>query len=300
MIVKDYYKILQLNSNRVNVEQIKSQYKELAKKYHPDVNVGNPNAEEKFKDIGEAYRVLTDASSRKKYDKLWNAYVGKKASYYNQEKENLEENHNTFFSILFGSSVDEHIKNKVVSKKNAAKGDNIETKINISIEDAYIGAEKKIVLKDIEGEDKIIDVKIPEGIANGQKIKIPGEGKVGKNGGKNGDLFITVNIKDDENFALSGLDVKTKLYLSPWEAALGTKVNINGLREITTIYVPAGIQTKEEIVLENKGYKDVNGNRGNLVVEVEIVIPKKLTDEEKKLFQQLKAISKFMPRADVI
>ena len=131
-------------------------------------------------------------------------------------------------------------------------------------------------------------------------MKIPGEGKVGKNGGKNGDLFIMVNIKDDENFVLSGLDVKTKLYLSPWEAALGTKVNINGLREITTIYVPAGVQTKEEIVLENKGYKDVNGNRGNLVVEVEIVIPKKLTDEEKKLFQQLKEVSKFMPRADVI
>lgn len=299
MIVKDYYKILQLNSNRVNVEQIKSQYKELAKKYHPDVNVGNPNAEEKFKDIGEAYRVLTDASSRKKYDKLWNAYVGKKSAYYNQEKENLEENHNTFFSILFGSSAEERIKNKTASKKSATKGDNIETTIDISIEDAYIGVEKKIVFKDIEGKDKIIDVKIPEGITNGQKIKIIGEGKKGKNGGKNGDLFIAVNIKNDEMFTLSGLDVKTKLYLSPWEAALGTKVSINGLREVTTIYVPAGIQTKEKIILENKGYKNSSGQRGNLIVEIEIVIPKKLTEEEKKLFRQLQEVSKFMPRADV-
>lgn len=299
MIVKDYYKILQLNSNRVNVEQIKSQYKELAKKYHPDVNVGNPNAEEKFKDIGEAYRVLTDASSRKKYDKLWNAYVGKKSAYYNQEKENLEENHNTFFSILFGSYAEERIKNKTASKKSATKGDNIETTIDISIEDAYIGVEKKIVFKDIEGKDKIIDVKIPEGITNGQKIKIIGEGKKGKNGGKNGDLFITVNIKNDEMFTLSGLDVKTKLYLSPWEAALGTKVSINGLREVTTIYVPAGIQTKEKIILENKGYKNSSGQRGNLIVEIEIVIPKKLTEEEKKLFRQLQEVSKFMPRADV-
>ena len=235
MIVKDYYKILQLNSNRVSTEQIKSQYKELAKKYHPDLNVGNPKAEERFKDIGEAYRVLTDANSRKKYDKMWNAYVGKKNAHSSNEGGNLEENNNTFFSILFGDSVEQQVKNKIVNKKNAIKGDNIETQIDISIDDAFIGAEKKIVLKDLNGESKTIVVKIPEGISNGQKIKLVGEGKKGKNGGKNGDLFITVNIKNDDNFVLSGKDIKTKLYLTPWEAALGTKVNVNGLREITTI-----------------------------------------------------------------
>ena len=293
MIVKDYYKILQLNSNRVNTEQIKSQYKELAKKYHPDVNIGNPNAEERFKDIGEAYRVLTDANSRKKYDKLWNAYVGKKNAY---DNENLEETNNTFFSILFGSSVEEHIKNKINIKKNAVKGENVETEINVSIDDAFIGIEKKIVLKDVNGENRTIIVKIPEGISNGQKIKLSGEGKQGENGGKNGDLFITVNIEDNEEFKLVGQDIRTKLYLAPWEAALGTKVNVNGLREISTIYVPAGVQTKEEIILENKGYKNTSGQRGNLIVEVEIVVPKKLTDEEKELFQQLKEVSKFMPR----
>jgi len=296
MIVKDYYKILQLNSNRVNTEQIKSQYKELAKKYHPDVNIGNPNAEERFKDIGEAYRVLTDASSRKKYDKLWNAYVGKKNTY-NNEKENLEETNNTFFSILFGSSVEEHIKNKVNIKKNAVKGENIETEIEVSIDDAFIGIEKKIVLKDMNGKDKTILVKIPAGISNGQKIKLSGEGKQGENGGKNGDLFITVNIQNDDEYQLEGQDIRTKLYLTPWEAALGAKVNVNGVREISTIYVPAGVQTKEEIVLENKGYKNTSGQRGNLILEVEIVVPKNLTEEEKKLFQKLQEVSKFMPRS---
>jgi len=295
MIVKDYYKILQLNSNRVNTEQIKSQYKELAKKYHPDVNIDNPNAEERFKDIGEAYRVLTDANSRKKYDKLWNAYVGKKNAY-NNENETLEETNNTFFSILFGSSV-EDIKNKINIKKNAVKGENIETEIKVSIDDAFIGIEKKIVLKDVNGADKTIVVKIPEGISNGQKIKLAGEGKQGENGGKNGDLFITVNIEDSEELKLVGQDIKTKLYLTPWEAALGAKVNVNGLREITTIYVPEGVQTKEEIILENKGYKNASGQRGNLIVEVEIVVPKKLTDEEKGLFQKLQKVSKFMPRS---
>lgn len=298
MIVKDYYKILQLNSNRVNTEQIKSQYKELAKKYHPDVNLGNSIAEERFKDIGEAYRILTDTNSRKKYDKLWNAYVGKKFSYQSQKNEKVEESNNTFFSILFGNSVEEHIKNKVKSKKNAIKGENIDTEISISIEDAFMGAEKKIVLKNVNGDNKTLIVKVPEGIANGQKIKIVGEGKEGENGGKNGDLFITVNIKDDENFKLEGQDVITKLYLTPWEAALGTRVSVNGLREITTIHVPAGIQTKEEIVLENKGYKNTSGQRGNLIVDIEIVVPKKLTKEEKELFQQLKNISKFMPRTN--
>lgn len=298
MIVKDYYKILQLNSNRVNTEQIKNQYKELAKKYHPDLNVGNPNAEERFKDISEAYRILTDVNSRKKYDKIWNANVGRKMSYSNSDNEKVEENNNTFFSILFGNTVEEQIKNKI-NKKNAVKGENIETEISVSIDDAFIGAEKKIVLKDINGNDKIIDVKIPEGIGNGQKIKITGEGKKGKNGGKNGDLFIIVNIKNNENFELQGQDVKTKLYLTPWEAALGAKVNVNGLREIETIYVPAGIQTKEEIVLKNKGYKNINGQRGNLIVEIEIVVPKKLTKEETELFQKLQKISKFMPRTNL-
>lgn len=300
MIVKDYYKILQLNSNRVSVEQIKDQYKELAKKYHPDVNVGNPYAEERFKDIGEAYRILTDVNSRKKYDKLWNANVGKKYSSSKQESEGLEENHNTFFSILFGETAEKNIKEKIVKKKNAVKGENIETKIDVSIDDAFIGAEKKIVLKDINGENKTIIVKIPEGIGNGQKIKITGEGKAGENGGTNGDLFITVNIKDNETFELSGQDIRTKLYLTPWEAALGTKVNVNGIREMTTIYVPAGIQPKEEIVLANKGYKNTSGQRGNLIVDVEIVVPKKLTNEEKELFQKMKEISQFRPRANAI
>lgn len=300
MIVKDYYKILQLNSNRVSVEQIKDQYKELAKKYHPDVNVGNPYAEERFKDIGEAYRILTDVNSRKKYDKLWNANVGKKYSSSKQESEGLEENHNTFFSILFGETAEKNIKEKIVKKKNAIKGANIETKIDVSIDDAFIGVEKKIVLKDINGENKTIIVKIPEGIGNGQKIKITGEGKAGENGGTNGDLFITVNIKDDETFELSGQDIRTKLYLTPWEAALGTKVNVNGIREMTTIYVPAGIQPKEEIVLANKGYKNTSGQRGNLIVDVEIVVPKKLTNEEKELFQKMKEISQFRPRANAI
>lgn len=298
MIVKDYYKILQLNSNRVNTEQIKNQYKELAKKYHPDLNVGNPNAEERFKDISEAYRILTDANSRKKYDKIWNANVGRKISYSNSDNENVEENNNTFFSILFGSTVDERIKGKI-NKKNAVKGENIETEITVSLDDAFIGVEKKIILKDVNGNDKIINVKIPEGIENGKKIKITGEGKKGKNGGKNGDLFITVNIKNDENFELVGQDVKTKLYLTPWEAALGSKVNVNGIREIETIYVPAGIQTKEQIVLKNKGYKDTKGQRGNLIVEAEIVVPKKLTNEEAELFQKLQKVSKFMPRTNL-
>ena len=172
----------------------------------------------------------------------------------------------------------------------------METEINVSIDDAFIGIEKKIVLKDVNGADRTIVVKIPEGISNGQKIKLAGEGKQGENGGKNGDLFITVNIEDSEELKLVGQDIKTKLYLTPWEAALGAKVNVNGIREISTLYVPAGVQTKEEIVLENKGYKNTSGQRGSLILEVEIVVPKNLTEEEKELFQKLQKVSKFMPR----
>ena len=292
MTVKDYYKILQFNSNRVNTEQIKSQYKLLAKKYHPDVNVGNKKAEERFKDIGEAYRILTDTSARKKYDKLWTAHVGKKTS----TSTKVEANENTFFSILFGPGFEEQIRNKSKVKKVMEKGENIDTEINISIKDAYLGMDKKIVLRDIENKDKVLIIKIPQGLSSGHKIKVTGEGKDGKNGGKNGDLFIKVNILDDENFKLNGLNIETELLLSPWEAALGCKVNVDGIQEITTIYIPAGTQSGDSIAIKNKGYSNKEGQVGDLIVKTKIVIPKNITKEEKEYFQKLEIISKFNPR----
>ena len=123
-----------------------------------------------------------------------------------------------------------------------------------------------------------------------------GQGKNGKNGGKSGDLFIRVKIDDDKRFKLDGYDLREDLYLTPWEAALSTKVNTKTIDEDIVVYVPAGIQSGEEIKIKNKGYKDGKGSRGDLILEIKIMIPKQMNDAETKLFKQLKKESEFDPR----
>lgn len=139
-------------------------------------------------------------------------------------------------------------------------------------------------------------VKIPEGIRDGEKIRLLGQGKVGKNGGKNGDMFIKINIQNNNKFRLNGYDIATDLFLSPWEAALGKRVNIDGIDDTVSLYIPPGIQSGERIRIPQKGYKDGRGSRGDLIAEVKTVVPKKLTEDEKELFEKLKSISTFNPR----
>lgn len=124
-----------------------------------------------------------------------------------------------------------------------------------------------------------------------------GNGKPGKNGGKNGDLFIRIKIDNDSKFKLEGYNLRTNLYLTPWEAALSTKVTVNGINEDVSVYIPKGIQSGETIKIEGKGYRDGKGGRGDLILETKIMVPKHLNDKEKELFDKLNTISKFNPRA---
>lgn len=143
---------------------------------------------------------------------------------------------------------------------------------------------------------KTFSIKIPEGIRNGEKIRLLGQGKLGKNGGKNGDMFIRINIQNNNKFKLDGYDIVTDLFLSPWEAALGKRVNIDAIDDSISLYIPPGIQSGEKIRIPQKGYKDGRGSRGDLVAEIKTVVPKKLTDDERELFEKLKVISEFNPR----
>ena len=130
-----------------------------------------------------------------------------------------------------------------------------------------------------------------------EKIRLVGQGKPGVHGGKNGDLFIKVKIDNDNRFKLDGYDLRTNLYLTPWEAALSTKVTVIGINEDVQVYIPSGIQSGENIIIENKGYKDGKGGRGNLILETKIMIPKHPTEEEKLLFTKLSKLSNYNPRA---
>lgn len=293
MVVKDYYKILGFDTNKVNIEQIKNAYRELAKKYHPDVNNNNAKAEERFKDIGEAYNILSNSKQRKKYDRMWNYYIGRKIKQHNRNK---NANVKDFMNLFFGESKATEEKTETRSGVQPEKGEDINTEITASLTETYFGAMKEITFKTVDGGNRKISVKIPAGIRNNEKIRLIGQGKQGKNGGKNGDLFIKIKIKNIANLKLEGIDLHTDLLISPWESALSTKVVLNGIDEDIDIDIPKGIQSGENIVIPNKGYKDGKGGRGNLIAEVKIMMPESINDEELKLYKQLEAISKFNPR----
>lgn len=287
MIYKDYYKILELDTSRVTLEEIKIAYRQVAKKYHPDVNIGDKLAEERIKDINEAYRILSVPSQKRKYDRIWNSKFGKK-----QEKSK-----ESIIDMFFGNISSKNLENHKKNEKAQIKGENIETEINITLEEAYYGQEKKISLRTIEGKMKTFEVKIPRGILNGEKIRLIGQGKQGKNGGKNGDLFIKINIEENAKFKLEGYDLYTDLLLTPWEAALGTRVEVKTIDDLTKVYIPQGIQSGEKIKIPNKGYIKEGQMRGDLIAQVKIMVPKNLQKEEKEEFEKLKEISKFNPRA---
>ena len=193
MIFKDYYKILGLETSRVSIDEIKNAYRNAAKKYHPDVNIGDSLAEERIKDINEAYRILSVPSSKRKYDRIWNSrnLVNRKFNIKGKD---------SIIKMFFGNIKQKNMETVDKKEKEPLRGENVETEINATIYEAFYGLDKKISLRTVEGNMKTFTVTVPQGIRDGEKIRLIGQGKPGINGAKNGDLFIRINIKDDKKF----------------------------------------------------------------------------------------------------
>ena len=302
MVFKDYYKILGLENSKVTASDIKTAYREQAKLHHPDVNAKSSFAEERFKDINEAYRVLSNNNTKRRYDRMWNNHAAKRNIKYEETKKGTGSAVNDFFNMFFGDlkedKIEEKDNNKVKrkNKKVPIKGENIETSIDVSIEDAFYGVTKKISLRTIEGKMKTFEIKIPAGIRDNEKIRLLGQGKVGQNGGVNGDLFININIQPNKRFKIKGYNLYTELLLTPWEAALGTRANVVGIDDESNVHIPSGVQSGEQITIQGKGYRDSKGGRGDLIANIKVMVPQKLTEEEKEIFMRLKEVSSFNPR----
>lgn len=312
MKYKDYYEILGVSKNATNSD-IKKAYKKLAKKYHPDLNPGDKAAEEKFKEINEAYEVLGDEEKRKKYDTFGQSYSfqngadfdpsqfgfgnGRYQYYSTGNASNFSDFFNMFFGGQGGSRESAFDLGSIFSNRRnkSVKGEDIESEIEISLQEAYEGTSKTISIN-ASGTTKTISIKVPAGILPGKKIKIKGQGGKGPKGGKNGDLLLKVKIRDEKDLKLEGIDLIKELPLTPWEAALGCEVLIKGLKDKVKINIPKGIQTDEKIKLRGLGYRDMDGNKGDMYVRIKIVNPTDLTEEEKALYEKLKEISKFIPR----
>ena len=152
------------------------------------------------------------------------------------------------------------------------------------MKEGFFGVKKELILKNIEEEDSIVTIKIPSGIQNGDKVRVTGQGKKGSNGGKDGNLYVAIDIDNEANFQLRGIDIYGKLKLKPYEAVLGTKKNINLFDEDISIVVPEATTSGQEFVLAGKGYKAERNNRGDLHLVVEIDLPKKI--DAKTRFKQ--------------
>ena len=174
MIFKDYYKILGLETNTVSLDTIKLAYRKQAKKYHPDINVGNKRNEEIFKDINEAYKILSNSSEKRKYDRMWNHHVGRKnknTTYESSKKFVFSDLLNIFFGINKGTQTTTQEKSVIY------KGENVQTEIPVSIEDAFRGIEQSVAVRTIDGNLKTFKVQLPPGIQNNEKIRLVGQRK---------------------------------------------------------------------------------------------------------------------------
>ncbi|MDO5302236.1 MAG: J domain-containing protein [Tissierellia bacterium] len=295
MEYKDYYNILGVDKN-ADDKTIKSAYRKLAKKYHPDLHPDDPSAQEKFKEVGEAYEVLSDPEKRRTYDQFgasgnfqggMNFDPGQYGYTYTSSS---SEDFSDFFEMFFGgghkkSGSSRFNVNDLFGGRGGKRArQRYESELSISIQDAYQGFDRTVTLS-IGGRNIDILVKVPAGITQGKKLKVKGE-----RFGVEGDIYFKINIQNAVDLELEGLNLQKALDIYPWQAALGDKVPVHVPAGKLRVTVPAGARGGMKMRIPGKGYRDMKGNTGDLYVQFNLTIPKNLSDEEIKLYRKLKEV----------
>lgn len=296
MEYKDYYKILGV-SRTATPEEIKKAYRTLARKYHPDVSK-EANAEEKFKEVGEAYEVLRDKEKRAQYDQFGGQFRhGQSFSPPPGWEENIggfgQGNFSSFFENMFGGM------GGMGGGRNDnffARGDDVNAKITISLEDAFNGANKAIRRPAGATQTGTVNVKIPAGIEPGKKIRLSGQGKAG-HGGKPGDLYLEIQIAPHPLYRLEGKDIYLDLPITPWEAALGAKVTAPTLAGKISLNIPAGARSGQKMRLKGRGLPGKTA--GDQFVVLQIMTPPANNAEAKTFYQQMADKFPFNPRENI-
>jgi len=310
MKFKDYYASLGLERGASEAD-IKKAYRKLAHKYHPDVSKQS-DAEQRFKEISEAYQTLKDPDKRAAYDRLgthapgeefhpppdWGRqYSGRDAGFENIDLADL------FADLAAGRS-----RHPGQGARSAFRGEDFELRLSISLAQAYHGAliDLDLSMPDYDSEGRLVrvprafKVRIPKGATDGQRLRLPGKGGRGFNGGPDGDLYLTVALQPHPIYRVAGHDLYLDLPLSPWEAALGTTVEVPTPGGNVQLKVPQGTQTGHSLRLAGRGLPRPKEGSGDLHAVVRIFNPRTLSEREQELYRQLASASAYQPRAQLL
>ena len=295
----DYYKILDVTKSATEAE-IKKAYRKLARKYHPDLNPNDKEAEKKFKEINEANEVLSNPENRKKYDKYgkdWKhadefekaGYDPNQQQYSRQQQQGGAQDFSGFGGDFSGSDFSEFFNSMYGGGRSSRsqskyRGQDFNAELQLDLASAYTTHKQSLTVN-----GKNIRITIPAGVENGQIIKIPGHGGPGANGGPNGDLYITFNIENNSDFKREGNNLYADVDLNLYTAILGGEVFVNTFDGKVKVKVPAETQTGTKVKLKGKGfpiYKKEN-QFGDLYITYKVKTPTKLSQKEKELFEEL-------------
>ncbi|MEY9954240.1 DnaJ C-terminal domain-containing protein [Leifsonia sp. EB34] len=311
----DYYQLLGV-SRSADAKEIQRAYRKLARKYHPDVNK-QPGAEDTFKQISEAYHVLNDPESRAQYDRFgpdFRRYAGAEREYASpgaaagagagraggRTRARPGASGFSWSSAQAGAgpggaSVDwDDLFGDVFG---SMRGMDSEAELVLTVEEAFRGGPRTVVLSGPDGDRQTFEVQIPPGALDGQRIRVSGGGRPGRQDGAAGDLVITFRVKPDRRLRLDGNNIEMDLPITPWEAALGANVSTRAPGGPITVRVPPGSSSGRRLRLKGEGMPQPGGKPGDLFARIKIMVPPHPTDRERELFEQLKRESSFDPRS---
>jgi curved DNA-binding protein len=321
---RDYYEVLGVPRSAGDAD-IKKAFRALAREYHPDVAKDKKKAEEKFKEINEAYEVLSDPAKRKKYDQLganwksgaefrpsdWESFAGGR-TYRGADAAGREfEFHfggtgfSDFFEQLFGSmgrggaGAGQRFGGRFSGfgeEDVAGRGRDVEGDILVTLEEATRGSVRSVTVRH-NSHSETYQVKIPPGVTEGQRLRVAGRGEAGSGGGRAGDLYLRVRLARHPDFDVEDHNLIYEAPLAPWEAVLGTHLSVPTLDGRVNIRIPPGTQNGQKLRVRGRGLAQRGGARGDLIVVARVEVPERVPDAELKLWEQLARESRFNPRA---
>jgi curved DNA-binding protein len=304
MKYKDYYATLGVERGATD-DQIKKAYRKLARKYHPDVSK-EANAEEKFKEVGEAYETLKDPEKRAAYDQLGRHSTGEEFRPPPDWQESFGGGQFSFDDLdladLFAGLAG---RQRTSRSPGPIPGADYEAGVRLTFDQAYAGTEIELDLVAVEydpqGNPKRVPhrlkVRIPPGVVDGQKLRVPGKGGKGLRGGRDGDLYLDINVESHPLYRAEGLDLHMDLPLAPWEAVLGTSVEMPTPAGTVSLKVPSGTRSGQKLRLSGRGLKRPDGTTGHFYAVVQIAVPTVVDERQRELYRQLASASGFNPRA---